>query len=349
MKTSPTPKIISFSVALYRWLLNMAPAAFRREYAASTLQVFRQCCRDAYQQRGAFGVICRWPALFSEAIMGLLAEYLFPYNRGGRGYMQQIVRRSMITTFCAFVLFGVGYVAIGRVADPVEPFNTVAQLHPVIGVAFKIFTDSGVLAFLAVVLGGIPVLFTAVRRALPGGLRGILRLFVIRPKPTLKLLVASLLIAACFLGFLLATEAIFSPPQACTPGICVASQPLIVIILGFAAILGVIALFVFVILAFATSLSQAVLRSEFSEATLRFALLPVAITTLIMACATLAAAFWVASLWVVAPQFAASAAGLGNGQTLWVIAIVLSMALATTLSAAGLRNGLQVFASRTGQ
>lgn len=348
MNTFPTPKIISFSVALYRWLLTMAPAGFRREYAASTLQVFRQCCRDAYQQKGAFGVICRWPALFSEAILGLLAEYLFPYNRGGRGYMQQTVRRSMIITFCAFVLFGVGYVAIGRVADPVEPFNAVARLHPVIGVAFKIFTYGGVLAFLVIVLGGLPILFTAVKRAMPSGLRGILRLFVIRPKPALKLLLAALLITICFLGFLLATEAIFSPPQPCIPGICIFSQPLIGIILGFAAILGVVTLFVFVILAIATSLSQAVLRSEFSEAMLRFALLPVAITTLIMACATLAAAFWVASLWIVAPQFAASGAGLGNGQTAWVIAIVLAMAFATTLSAAGLRNGLRIFANRMG-
>jgi hypothetical protein len=346
MNTSPTPKIVSFSVALYRWLLSMAPAEFRHEYATSTLQVFRQCCLDAYQQKGAFGVICQWPALFSEATLGLLAEYLFPYNRGGRGYMQQTIRRSMITTFCAFVLFGVGYVAIGRVADPVEPFNAVARLHPVVGIAFDIFTYGGVLAFLVIVLGGLPVLFTAVKRAMPGGLRSILRLFVIKPKLALKLLLAALLIAACSLGLLLAMEAIFSPPQPCTPGICVASQPLILIILGFSAILGVLALFVFVILAITTSLSQAVLRSEFSAAMLRFALFPIAITTLIMTCATIAAAFWAASLWIAAPQFAASDAGLGNGQTVWVIAIVLAMAFATTLSAASLRNGLLVFANR---
>jgi hypothetical protein len=349
MNTSPTPKIISLSITLYSWLLNMAPAGFRREYAASTLQVFRQCCLDAYQQKGAFGVICRWPALFGEAILGLLAEYLFPYGRGGRGPMQQTIRRSMITTFCAFVLFGVGYMAIGRVADPVEPFNAVARLHPAVGIAFDIFTYGGVLAFLVIVLGGLPILFTAIKRAMPDGLRGILKLFVIRPKLALKLLGAALLIAICSLGFLLATEAIFSPPQPCTPGICVTSQPLILIILGFAAILGVVTLFVFVILAITTSLSQAVLRSEFSAAMLRFALFPVATTTLIMACATIATAFWAASLWIVAPQFAASDAGLGNGQTVWVIAIVLSMASATTLSATALRNGLIVFANQNRQ
>jgi len=258
--------------------------------------------------------------------------------------MQHTVRRSMITTFGAFVLFGMGYVAIGRVADPVEPFNAVGRLHPVVRIAFDIFTYGGVLAFLVMVLGGLPVLFVAVKRAMPDGLRGVLSLFVIRPKRALKLLGAALIISICFLGFLLATEYLFSPPQPCTPGVCIASQPLIVIILGFAAIMGVVTLIVFIVLAITTSLSQAVSRSEFSEAMLRFALIPIALITLIMACATVATAFWIASLWIVAPQFAASGAGLGNGQTAWVISIVLAMAFATMLSAAGLRNSMRAFA-----
>lgn len=260
--------------------------------------------------------------------------------------MQQTVRRSIVTTFCAFMLYLVGYTAIGRITDPRPPFDAVARLHPAIGISFSIFSYTGTLALLVIVLGGLPILFVAMRRALPGGLRSILRLFLIGPKHALKLLLAALLIAVCSLGFLLAMEAIFSPPQPCTPGICVTSQPLILIILGFAAILGVVALFVFVILAITTSLSQAVLRSEFSQAMLRFALFPIAITTLIMGCATIAATFWAASLWIVAPQFAASSTGLGGGQTAWVIAIVLSMACATTLSATGLRNSLLVFASQ---
>lgn len=343
MNTSPTPKIIVFSITLYRWLLNLGPTGFRREYATSMLQVFRQCCRDAYQQKGTFGVICRWPALFGEAAIGLLAEYLFPYH-GGRGFMQQTMRRSIVTTFCAFMLYLVGYTAIGRITDPRPPFDAVARLHPAIGISFSIFSFSGSLALLVIVLGGLPILFIAVKRALPGGLRGILRLFVIKPKQALKLLLAALFISVCFLGFLLLTEALFSPAQRCVPGMCVSSLPLI--LLGFAAIFGTVTLFVFIVLAIMTSLSQAVLRSEFSETMLRFALFPIAITTLIMGCATIAAAFWAISLWVAAPQFATSSAGLGNGQTTWVIAIVLAMACATALSASSLRSGLMVFASR---
>lgn len=346
MNTFPTPKIIALSIELYRWLLNMGPTEFREEYATPMLQVFHQCCRDAYRQKGAFGVICQWPRLFGEAVIGLLAEYLFPYGGGRRGPMQQTVRRSMVTTFYAFMLYLVGYTGIGRITDPRPPFDAVARLHPAIGISFSIFSYTGTVALLVIVLGGLPILFVVMRRALPGGLSNILRLFVIRPKQALKLSVAALCIAVCFLGFLLATEAIFSPPQPCTPGICVTSQPLILIILGFAAILGVLALIVFVILAITTSLSLAVLRSEFSQTMLRFALFPIATTTLIMACATIASAFWAASLWIVAPQFAASSAGLGNGQSVWVIAIVLFMACATALSATGLRNSLMVFANQ---
>jgi hypothetical protein len=346
MNTSLTPKIIVFSITLYRWLLNMGPAGFRSEYATSMLQVFRQCCRDAYRQKGAFGVMRQWPRLFGEAVIGLLAEYLFPYNGGGRGFMQQTVRRSIVTTFCAFMLYLVGYTAIGRITDPRPPFDAVARLHPAIGISFSIFSFSGSLALLVIVLGGLPILFVAVKRALPGGLRSILRLFVIRPKQALKLLLAALFISVCFLGFLLLTEALFSPAQQCVPGACAASLPLILIILGFVAILCVVTLFVFIVLVVITSLSQAVLRSEFSETTLRFALFPIAITTFIMGCATIAAATWTASLWIAAPQFAASSAGLGDGQTVWVIAIVLAMACATTLSATSLRSGLMALTSR---
>lgn len=157
---------------------------------------------------------------------------------------------------------------------------------------------------------------------------------------------AALCIAVCFLVFLLVTETIFSPAQQCSPGACVASRSLIITILGFAAILCGVTLFVFVVLAITSALSQAVLRSEFSRATLRFALFPITLTTLIMGCATITAAFWVASLWIVAPQFAGSSVGLGGGQTAWIVAIVLTMACATALSAVGLRNSLIVFASR---
>jgi hypothetical protein len=71
---APMAKSIALSLLLYRWLLCLGPAAFRRDYAVPALQDFRQCCRDAYQKRGVFGVLCLWPGLISETVSGLLAE-----------------------------------------------------------------------------------------------------------------------------------------------------------------------------------------------------------------------------------------------------------------------------------
>ncbi|HLG76638.1 MAG TPA: hypothetical protein VKX46_09490 [Ktedonobacteraceae bacterium] len=68
------PWIIAFSVYVYRGLLCLGPAEFRREYGEPALQVFRQCCRDAYRQRGIAGVVRLWLPYFWDAFAGMLAE-----------------------------------------------------------------------------------------------------------------------------------------------------------------------------------------------------------------------------------------------------------------------------------
>src|ERR1700694_19023 len=68
--------IVSLSVRVYQWLLYIGPAEFRSEYGQSMIQVFRQCCRDAYQHQGARGVLRLWLPVFSDQLIGLLAERL---------------------------------------------------------------------------------------------------------------------------------------------------------------------------------------------------------------------------------------------------------------------------------
>jgi len=120
--TRPLPKIIALSLLLYRWLLSLGPGAFRRDYAAPALQDFRQCCRDAYQKQGSFGVLRLWPGLLGETIPGLLAEYLTELF-GRKRPMLPTVRRSMVTTFWAFVLFLFAYAAFGRTV-PTPPLRS---------------------------------------------------------------------------------------------------------------------------------------------------------------------------------------------------------------------------------
>ncbi|GCF09647.1 hypothetical protein [Dictyobacter arantiisoli] len=69
-----SPWIIILSCHCYRWLLALGPEEFRSEYGEQTLQVFEECCRDAYQNSGIRGVLALWPSLFSEALTGMLIE-----------------------------------------------------------------------------------------------------------------------------------------------------------------------------------------------------------------------------------------------------------------------------------
>src|SRR5258708_25402484 len=106
-------------------------------------------------------------------------------------------------------------------------------------------------------------------------------------------------------------------------------EPPLVVALAFIALLLGLAFLVFVLMAITALFSVAVLRTDFGTAMLRFALAPIALLILVMAASTLAAAFWTLRIWADAPQFAASGAGLGNGQTAWVIAIIAAMAFST--------------------
>lgn len=74
MKRESTPWVIVFSLWWYRWLLTLAPESFAREYTEPALQVFRQCCQDAYRQQGFCGVLCLWFPTFMDALVGILAE-----------------------------------------------------------------------------------------------------------------------------------------------------------------------------------------------------------------------------------------------------------------------------------
>ena len=77
---SSSPWIIRCSVRLYCWLLCLGPNAYRRQYTDRTLQLFRECCQDAYCQRGIPGVLGLWLPLFSDVVTQMLAEQLSEFQ-----------------------------------------------------------------------------------------------------------------------------------------------------------------------------------------------------------------------------------------------------------------------------
>lgn len=60
MNSTPNPsQLLNLSDRVYRALLILYPADFRREYGRHMAQVFRDSCRDVYRQSGA-GAMARW-------------------------------------------------------------------------------------------------------------------------------------------------------------------------------------------------------------------------------------------------------------------------------------------------
>lgn len=85
------PWIITCSLLLYRWLLILAPGEFSNEYTEPALQVFHQCCRDAYRERGTWGVLRLWPPTFLDALHGIVAEQGTTFKQGVRSRLTWLV------------------------------------------------------------------------------------------------------------------------------------------------------------------------------------------------------------------------------------------------------------------
>ena len=335
------PWIIALSLRLYHWFFSMGPTSYRAEYEEPTMQVFHQCCRDAYRGKGTLGVLLLWFPMFSEVIFGMLAEHFSllrnAYERIGQ--MLPTIRRSMIITLCAFIFFGVAYIFLMRVTDPRAPINAAANGHPVIGLSFSIINWSAEIAFLIIVLGGLPILLSALKQAFTEKRGKLLALFVIRPKQLLLLIAGTIVLEICFFAFLLIVQFLSGTPQHPITPATLAS---------IAEQLGIVTLFTFAILAVPLFISQTILRSEFSTRMLNYSLVLMSLAILTMSISCIATITWLVSFWVGAPEIAASQglgpAGLrGNiGGSEGVVIVVVMMALAAMTTIFTLRRGLRV-------
>jgi lipopolysaccharide/colanic/teichoic acid biosynthesis glycosyltransferase len=64
------------STWVYRLLLAVYPAGFRRTYGPHMLQIFRDCCRDAYRQGGILGLGELWLHTLGDLGMTAVQEHL---------------------------------------------------------------------------------------------------------------------------------------------------------------------------------------------------------------------------------------------------------------------------------
>jgi hypothetical protein len=64
-------------VRIYRSLIRgVGPTTYFRQYGNLTIQLFRECCQDAYHQRGTLGVLGLWFPSFRDAVTQMVIEVL---------------------------------------------------------------------------------------------------------------------------------------------------------------------------------------------------------------------------------------------------------------------------------
>ncbi|MBV9709965.1 MAG: hypothetical protein JO011_03485, partial [Ktedonobacteraceae bacterium] len=279
--------------------------------------------------------------MFSEVIFGMVAEHFSALRHGYEriGQMLPTMRRSMILTLCAFIFFGVAYIFLMRVTDPRASLDAAANGHPAIGISFAIINWSAQIAFLVIVPGGLPILFSALKQAFLEKRGNFLTLFAIRPKQLLLLIAGTIGLEIGFFAFLIVVQFLSEAPAAQHPTPPASPSFLV-------GQLGIVTLFTFFILAVPLFISQAILRTDFSERMLRYALILMGIATLAMSVTCIATVTWIISFWIGAPEIANSQglglAGLhGNiGGSEGVVIIVVMMVLAAAVASFAIRRGL---------
>jgi len=76
MEKFSSERLMIISERLYRLLLLAYPEEFRRAYCREMIQTFRDCCREALQQRGQSGVLRLWGLVLYDLVTTAFTEHV---------------------------------------------------------------------------------------------------------------------------------------------------------------------------------------------------------------------------------------------------------------------------------
>lgn len=131
------------------WLVRLYPEAWRARYGEEYAALL------VAQPRSLLVLL--------DVLRGALdAHWHASWLGGGGMYMERRLRRCEVAFFCAFMLFFVGFLPWGRVADPTPTFAAAARLHPILGTLYRGVEVLTAVTLLIVALGGVPVLLASI-------------------------------------------------------------------------------------------------------------------------------------------------------------------------------------------
>lgn len=296
-------------MSIEKYLLRFYPHHWRERYEDELLAMLEQRSLTFVD-----GVNLFFGALDAQLHPHLGTASMSLYER--IGYMLTTLRRSVLTIFCAyvgFILAGWGFQKLTEYAD----FQEVAQTHGIVNLSFHLVVLGAVVALLAVLAGGLPIVIAVIKSA-----------FERRQHGTLFLLAVPILAFVIFLGVTLFLEAIDRSASR------MVWQPFLYRGLFFGSLLAAA-------IVSPVAVCFAVVRSEIPEKILRFALRSSILVTISMALISASTIIWGLGLQDGAPQLFSGNDGLVSTSTMgtW-LSIVIAMGIATVLAAVALIRGL---------
>ena len=291
--------------------------------ARRLIRLYPRAWRDRYYEE-FMALLVERPAsvgdLFDVA-SGALDAWLRPQvSTKRRTVVGERMRGSVLLVLWAWaflVAAGVGF----RKMTEYEDFVRAARDSVVVGVSFYAVVVGAVLALAAVVVGGSPVAFAAVRKAVADGRGDVLLLFCV---PLLSL--------AGFVGYVLVITRVVFPFMG---GLAIHGVANVVLFLSL------VGAFMLAAIASVAAVSAAVRRSGVEGRALRFALYPAAVVALAMVVVLSGTAVWGLALRAQDPALFAGDDGILATPTYatWLV-IVVVMAVSTAVALVAAARGL---------
>lgn len=105
--------VVSLSERLYRLLLLCYPKRFRQSYRPEMVQTFRDCCREALEEYGAWGVMRVWGFILYDLAITAFIEHLRAFIVGFKHFLR-IEERKVPTMVSPFSLAVAQCTDVGR-------------------------------------------------------------------------------------------------------------------------------------------------------------------------------------------------------------------------------------------
>ncbi len=315
------------------WLTSLYPRAWRDRYAAEFDVLLEQCLHS--------------PLDVVDVFLGALDAHLQLLNGENLSWrmmnMLNKLRTTLLMVFAAFIGFIVAGFSLVGLADD-SPMIPLMKTNLALAAAWTTIQIGAVVALLAVVIGGLPLALTVVRRAMAGDRRKLGLLLV----P-----VFSFLVLALYAGFVILVGA----GRIQIPGVVRVVQPGEFPTGTFPAgnrlmLEGLMLVFIFGAIASTLAVWKAISATESEQETFQaggrdltvkiytFARVPAVITTIAMLVMLVATIAWGWLSFSALPQvFAGNFGPWGTSTQIWYAGILVVMAACSFVAVLGLRRG----------